>query len=181
MQTAADEFGAASWWFVKSSHAHTGSFKQTCMDTSLPSPLSLSITTSNNPIKLLCFGWVDSISISANLLWLIHSSNPDCRVCNLRWLFAIPATYHHTGINRNIFSNYKKMQPNRGLSIILICAKPLIRPTCCPTVKHRNLPLIFTRQYTQHFISPLFSGMMAEVIDLHKGRILSLGEKQRRQ
>lgn len=167
-------------------HTHTGrySWALTCMRARLFSR-TISMhhnATSNNRIKPLCFGWDDGISISANLVWLIHSSNPECWLCKLRWLSAILATYHHTGINRNIFSNYRNAAVLGAVNYFNVCQTIIgyRSPPCCPTVKHRNLPLISMRQYTQHFISFLFR-MMAEVIDLHKGSILSLGEKRRRQ
>lgn len=90
----------------------------------LPHTISLH-HNANNRIKPLCFGWVDSISISTNLAWLICSSNLSagfviCDGCPPSWPLIITL-----GLIETSFVITEMLQC-RALSIILMCAKPLI-------------------------------------------------------
>lgn len=58
-----------------------------------------------NGIKLPCCRWVNCISISANLAWLIRSGNLDWWLSNERQPSSIPATNHLPEMNRNILCN----------------------------------------------------------------------------
>lgn len=137
---------------------HTGSstWTPTCTHMLALSLLLISLyhnAKSNNRIKLLCFGLDDGISISANLAWLIHSGNPVCWLCDLRWLPAILATYHHTRINRNIFSNYRNAAVVGTVNYFDVC---------------QNI-----NRLTEPFVVP-YSKTQKPAIDFSWGRILSI-------
>lgn len=128
-------------------HAGCYTWTPTCTNTRL---LSRTISlhhnaTSNNRIRPLCFGWDDGISISANLVWLIHSSNPECWFCNLWWLSAILATYHHTGINGNIYSNYRKAAVPDAVNYFNVCQtiNRLTEPSVVPYSKTQKPAIDF--------------------------------------
>lgn len=96
----------------------------------------------------------------------------------------ILATYHHPGINRNIFCNYRNaaLVVPGAVDSFNVCQtiNLLAEASAVPYSKTQKSAIDFHGAVYSAFYL-LLLGETGEVIDLHKGSILSLGEKRRRQ
>lgn len=100
---------------------------------------------SNNGIELVCFGWDSSISISSSLVRLIRSTNAECCLCDLPWLPSILATYHHTGMNRNMFFNHRNAAVLSTVNYVNVHQNNnrLAKPSVVPRSKTRKPSIDF--------------------------------------
>lgn len=82
------------------------------------------------------------------------------------------ATYRYTGMNSNIFCNYRNVRVCQTIN-------GLTEASAVPYSKTQISVIDFHQAVHSAFY--LLSWLTSELIDLHKGSILSLGEERRRQ
>lgn len=117
----------------------------TCTHTRLLSHTISPHHNANNRIKPLCFG-VGCL----HLYWRQFSvtyplRQPQRWLCTLRWPSPILATYHQTGINRNIFCNYRNAAAPSAVNYFNVCQtiNRLTEPSVVPYSKTQKPAIDF--------------------------------------